>query len=156
MIDIPVEDLVFVVCALVGGGLLLITVVVDDILGAVFDFDIGGVSLMPLLLSFISMFGVGGLFATQVLDVHGGQAAIVGAGFGLVGLGDRLRAVQRPATRRGRRAVLDERPGRRRRVRRRSASRPAATAASSSRRRARPTNSAPRPRRTSRSAPPPG
>jgi membrane protein implicated in regulation of membrane protease activity len=86
MIDIPVEDLIFVVCTIVGGSLLLITVVVDDILGSVFDFDIGGVSLMPLLLSFVSMFGVGGLFATQVLDVHGGQAALVGAGFGLAGL----------------------------------------------------------------------
>ncbi len=86
MIDIPVEDFVFVVCTLVGGGLLLITVLVDDILGAVFDFDVGGVSLMPLLLSFVSMFGVGGLFATQVLDVHGGQAAAWGGGFGLVGL----------------------------------------------------------------------
>ena len=87
MFEIPVEDFIFVVCALIGGGLLLITVVVDDILGAVFDFDIGGVSLMPLLLSFISMFGVGGLFATQVLDVHGGQAALWGVGFGLVGMG---------------------------------------------------------------------
>jgi membrane protein implicated in regulation of membrane protease activity len=87
MIDIPVEDFIFVVCALIGGGLLLITVLVDDILGAVFDFDIGGVSLMPLLLSFVSMFGVGGLFATQVLDVHGGQAAAIGGAFGLVGLG---------------------------------------------------------------------
>jgi membrane protein implicated in regulation of membrane protease activity len=42
---------------------------------------------MPLLLSFVSMFGVGGLFATQVLDVHGGMAAVWGAGFGLVGMG---------------------------------------------------------------------
>ena len=87
VIDIPVEDLVFVVCALIGGGLLLVTVLVDDILGAILNFDIGGVSLMPLLLSFISMFGVGGLFATQVLDVHGGEAALVGTLFGLVGLG---------------------------------------------------------------------
>jgi len=87
MIDIPVEDFVFVVCTLVGGGLLLITVLVDDILGAIFDFDVGGVSLMPLLLSFVSMFGVGGLFATRVLDVHGGQAAAWGGGFGIVGLG---------------------------------------------------------------------
>jgi membrane protein implicated in regulation of membrane protease activity len=87
MFEIPVEDFIFVVCALVGGGLLLITVLVDDILGAVFDFDVGGVSLMPLLLSFVSMFGVGGLFATQVLDVHGGVAAVWGAGFGLVGMG---------------------------------------------------------------------
>lgn len=87
MIDIPVEDLIFVVSLLVGGGLLLITVLVDDILGAFFNLDVGGVSLMPLLLSFVSMFGVGGLFATRVLDVHGGQAAAWGGGFGIVGLG---------------------------------------------------------------------
>ena len=87
MITIPIEDWVFILCTLVGGGLLLITVLVDDIVGAVFDFDVGGVSLMPLLLSFVSMFGVGGLFATQVLDVHGGQAAAIGGAFGLVGLG---------------------------------------------------------------------
>jgi membrane protein implicated in regulation of membrane protease activity len=87
MFQVPIEDFIFVVCALIGGGLLLITVLLDDILGAVFDFDVGGVSLMPLLLSFISMFGVGGLFATQVLGVHGGQAALVGAIFGLAGMG---------------------------------------------------------------------
>ena len=87
MFEIPVEDFIFVVCALIGGGLLLVTVLVDDILGAIFDFDVGGVSLMPLLLSFISMFGVGGLFATQVLDVHGGTAALWGAAFGFVGMG---------------------------------------------------------------------
>jgi membrane protein implicated in regulation of membrane protease activity len=87
MIEIPVENFVFAVCALVGGGLLLVTVLVDDILGAVIDFDIGGVSLMPLLLSFVSMFGVGGLFAAEVLDIHGGQAGLVGGGFGLLGLG---------------------------------------------------------------------
>jgi membrane protein implicated in regulation of membrane protease activity len=86
MIDIPVENFVFIVCTLVGGGLLLLTVLLDDILGAVFDFDVAGTSLMPLLLSFISMFGVGGLFATQILDVHGGQAALVGTIFGLIGM----------------------------------------------------------------------
>jgi membrane protein implicated in regulation of membrane protease activity len=58
MFTIPVEDFIFVVCALIGGGLLLITVLVDDVLGAVFD-----------------------------LDVHGGQAALWGAAFGLVGMG---------------------------------------------------------------------
>lgn len=94
MFQVPVEDLVFVVCTLIGGGLLLITVLVDDILGGILDalhvgFDIGGVSLMPLMLGFVSMFGVGGLFATQVMDVHGGQAAVVGTiaggfGFGIV------------------------------------------------------------------------
>lgn len=85
MVEISIENLVFATCAIVGGALLLITVLVDDILGAVFDFDLGGVSLMPLALAFVSMFGVGGLFATQTLDVHGGAAAAIGAGFGAVG-----------------------------------------------------------------------
>ncbi|HEX4898128.1 MAG TPA: hypothetical protein VFV53_07165, partial [Candidatus Limnocylindrales bacterium] len=82
-ITIPIEDLVFVLATLVGAGLLLVTVLIDDILGGILDsfnvgFDIGGVSLMPPLLAFIAMFGVGGLFATQVFDIHGGQAALVG------------------------------------------------------------------------------
>jgi membrane protein implicated in regulation of membrane protease activity len=89
-ITVPIEDLVFVLAALVGGGLLLITVLLDDVLGGILDalnvdFSLGGVSLMPPLLAFIAMFGVGGIFATQVLDLHGGPAAAVGVGFGLVG-----------------------------------------------------------------------
>jgi membrane protein implicated in regulation of membrane protease activity len=89
---VPIEDLIFVVCTLIGGGLLLITVLVDDILGGVLDalhigFDIGGVSLMPLLLGFVSMFGVGGLFATQVLSLHAGPAAVVGTIGGVIGFG---------------------------------------------------------------------
>ncbi len=92
MFTIPVEDFVFVLCALVGGGLLLVTVLLDDILGGLLDTlhisaDIGGVSLVPLALGFVSMFGVGGLFATQMLDVHGGRAAVVGTAFGAVGFG---------------------------------------------------------------------
>ena len=90
MFEIPVEDFVFVVCTLVGGGLLLITVLLDDLIGGLFDsfeVDIGGASLMPLLLSFVAMFGVGGLFATQVLDVHGAGAAGVGFLSGLIGAG---------------------------------------------------------------------
>ena len=89
---VPIEDLIFVVCTLIGGGLLLVTVLVDDILGGVLDalhlgFDIGGVSLMPLLLGFVSMFGVGGLFGTQVLDLHAGPAAVVGTIGGVIGFG---------------------------------------------------------------------
>ena len=89
-ITIPIEDLVFVLAALVGGGLLLITVLLDDVLGGLLDalhidFSFGGVSLMPPLLAFLAMFGVGGIFATQVLDLHGGPAALVGVGFGVVG-----------------------------------------------------------------------
>ena len=89
-ITVPIEDLIFVLAALVGGGLLLITVLLDDILGGILeslniDFSIGGVSLMPPLLAFVAMFGVGGIFATQVLDLHGAPAAMVGVGFGVVG-----------------------------------------------------------------------
>ena len=156
MFEIPVEDLVFVVCTLVGGGLLLITVLVDDILGGVLDalnigFDIGGVSLMPLALAFVSMFGVGGLFATQVLDVHGGPAAdrrarsFGAAGFGVAYL---LFSVMRRSE--GADAVLDGRPWSDARRSSPSASRPATTAASSSRPRARRTSSARPRRRTSR------
>lgn len=92
MITIPLDDFIFVLSALVGGGLLLVTVLVDDILGGILEslninFEIGGVTLMPPLLSFIAMFGVGGIFAVQVLDLHGGQAALVGVGFGGVGFG---------------------------------------------------------------------
>ena len=88
---VPIEDLIFVVCTLIGGGLLLVTVLVDDVLGGVLDalhvgFDIGGVSLMPLLLGFVSMFGVGGLFATQVLGVHAGPAAVIGTIGGIIGV----------------------------------------------------------------------
>jgi membrane protein implicated in regulation of membrane protease activity len=88
MITIPVEDWVFAVSALVGGVLLLITVVFDDIVGGLLDgfgFDVGGTTITPILLGFIGMFGAGGLFATQVLDVHGGQAAIVGVVAGIGG-----------------------------------------------------------------------
>jgi membrane protein implicated in regulation of membrane protease activity len=91
-ITIPIEDLVFVLAALVGGGLLLVTVLLDDVLGGMLDalnidFSIGGISLMPPLLAFIAMFGVGGIFATQVLNLHGGPAALVGVVFGVVGFG---------------------------------------------------------------------
>ncbi|HKG56820.1 MAG TPA: hypothetical protein VKA85_06200, partial [Candidatus Limnocylindrales bacterium] len=90
MINVPVEDLVFIVCALVGLVLLLVTVVFDDILGGLLDvlhvgFDVGGTSLTPLLLGFVSMFGVGGLFATQLLGAHGGAAALGGVVAGVIG-----------------------------------------------------------------------
>jgi membrane protein implicated in regulation of membrane protease activity len=88
MIEIPIEDWVFGVAALVGGILLLVTVVFDDLLGGLLDglgFDIGGTTITPILLGFVGMFGAGGLFATQLLDVHGGQAALVGVAAGVGG-----------------------------------------------------------------------
>lgn len=88
MLDTTAADTIFLVCALVGGGLLLITVLLDDILGGLLeflDFDVGGSSLVPILLAFVAMFGIGGLFGTQVLDLSSGQAAIVGVIAGLGG-----------------------------------------------------------------------
>lgn len=63
MFEIPVDEWVFIVCALVGGGLLLITVLLDDILGAVIDFDIGGDVLMRRM----APVGVGGATRVPVL-----------------------------------------------------------------------------------------
>ena len=51
------------------------------------DLDLGGVSLMPVLLGFISMFGVGGLFGTEVFDLDAGRASLVGAATGMLGAG---------------------------------------------------------------------
>lgn len=90
MFDLPIADTIFLLCTLVAGFLLLITVLVDDILGGIFDFldlDIGGSSLMPLLLAFVAMFGIGGLFGTQVLGLSGSQASIIGIVSGFVGAG---------------------------------------------------------------------
>ncbi len=92
MITIDLANAIFIFCVGVGGVLLLITVLLDDILGGVLDFlhlgfDLGGVTLMPLLLGFISMFGVGGLFGTQLFGLQPGPASLVGLVFGAIGAG---------------------------------------------------------------------
>ena len=83
-------DLVFGVCLLVGGGLLLLTLVVDDIFGGLLGalnigFDVAGVSPTPLLLGFVAMFGAGGLFGLHSLGLSTGLATLVGTGAGLIG-----------------------------------------------------------------------
>lgn len=92
MITIDLANTIFVACIAIGGVLLLVTILLDDILGGVLDFlnlgfDLGGVTLMPLLLGFVSMFGVGGLFGTQVFGLSPGPASLVGLVFGVVGAG---------------------------------------------------------------------
>lgn len=92
MFTIDVANTIFVVCLAVGGILLLIAVLLGDLLSGVldgigFDVDIGGVSLMPLLLAFVAMFGVGGLIGTEALGLGSGPASVVGAGFGALGAG---------------------------------------------------------------------
>ena len=92
MITIDLAEAIFVVCLAVGGILLLVTVLLDDILGGLLDFlhlgfDLGGVTLMPLLLGFVSMFGVGGLFGTRLFNLETGPASLVGLVFGAIGAG---------------------------------------------------------------------
>ena len=83
-------DLVFGVCLLLGGSLLLLTLIVDDIFGGLLGaihlgFDVAGVSPTPLLLGFISMFGVGGLVGLHSLGQGPGVATLSGGVAGLLG-----------------------------------------------------------------------
>ena len=92
MFTIDLANTIFVICLAVGGILLLLTVLLDDILGGLLDFmhvdfDLGGVTLMPLLLAFVAMFGVGGLIGTEALGMDAGPASLVGAGSGMAGAG---------------------------------------------------------------------
>jgi len=92
LFTIDLANTIFILCVAVGGVLLLLTVLLDDVLGGFLDFlhvdfDLGGVTLMPLLLGFVSMFGVGGLFGTEVFNLDAGPASLVGIAFGLVGAG---------------------------------------------------------------------
>ena len=92
MITIDLGNAIFIFCLLVGGGLLLITVLLDDVIGGALDalhigFDIGGVTLMPPLLGFVSMFGIGGLIGTQIFQLDTGRASLVGGIAGALGFG---------------------------------------------------------------------
>ena len=92
MITVDLANTIFILCLAIGGILLLLTILLEDLLGGMFDliglgFDLGGVTLMPLLLAFVSMFGVGGLLGTQLFGLSAGMASLVGLVFGLVGAG---------------------------------------------------------------------
>ena len=83
-------DLVFGISLLAGGGLLLLTLVLDDIfsgiLGAIhLGFDVAGVSPTPMLLGFVAMFGVGGLFGLHGLGAGVGVATLAGIIAGILG-----------------------------------------------------------------------
>jgi membrane-bound ClpP family serine protease len=85
-------DLVFGASLLIGGGLLLLTLIFDDLFGGFlnaihFGFDLGGVSPTPVLLGFVAMFGIGGLFGLHSLGFGPGGATLIGAVAGVVGGG---------------------------------------------------------------------
>lgn len=85
-------DLVFGACLLVGGGLLLLTLIFDDLFGGLLGaihigFDLGGVSPTPLLLGFIAMFGIGGLLGVHSFGAGVGGATLIAVVAGLLGAG---------------------------------------------------------------------
>ena len=90
MIAVDLGNLVFIVAMVAGLVLLLVTVLLDDVVGGVLDglnvdIDMGGVSIAPVALGFVAMFGIGGLFGTTVLDLSSAAASIVGAAAGVGG-----------------------------------------------------------------------
>jgi membrane protein implicated in regulation of membrane protease activity len=90
VIQIDVSDSIFLFCLLIGGGLLLVSIVLGEILGGVtdaigIDHDMGGSGIVPPILAFVALFGAGGLFARQVLNMNGTGAAIVGIAAGAIG-----------------------------------------------------------------------
>lgn len=83
-------DLVFGACLLIGGGLLLLTLIFDDLFGGLLNvihlgFDLGGVSPTPVLLGFVAMFGIGGLIGLHSFSAGVGGATLVGLVAGLLG-----------------------------------------------------------------------
>src|SRR5439155_13291476 len=92
LIEFDLADGIFIFCLLVGGGLLLLTVVLDDVIGGMFDalhigIHVGGVALMPPLLGFVAMFGIGGLIGTQIFKLETGAASVVRGVAGAIGFG---------------------------------------------------------------------
>ena len=87
-----IADYVFGICLVVGGGLLLLTLIVDDIFGGLLGaihlgFDVSGVSPTPMLLGFVAMFGVGGLLGLHSLSGGVGLATLTGVVAGAIGSG---------------------------------------------------------------------
>ena len=92
MFELDLANGIFLFCVVVGGGLLLLTVVLDDVIGGALDalhigVHVGGVALMPPLLGFVSMFGIGGLIGTQIFHMDTGAASLLGGIAGAIGFG---------------------------------------------------------------------
>jgi membrane protein implicated in regulation of membrane protease activity len=90
VVHIDLGNLVFAVAMVVALVLLLVTVVLDDVVGGILDglhmgIDVGGVSIAPVALGFMAMFGIGGLFGTTVIGLDSAPASVIGAGAGVLG-----------------------------------------------------------------------
>src|ERR1700682_3329954 len=94
-------DLVFGVCLLLGGALLLLTLIVDDLFGGLLGalhlgFDVAGVSPTPLLLGFVAMVGAGGLFGLHSINAGVGGSTLIATVAGLLRAGGALGAYRGP------------------------------------------------------------
>lgn len=89
MINLEIADVVFLACLLVGGGLLLVSIVFGELLdvagGLGIDVDFADIGVVPMALAFVALFGAGGLFGSLSLGLPGNNAAYVGIGVGLAG-----------------------------------------------------------------------
>ncbi len=89
MISLDVGNLVFLACLLVGGGLLLVSIVFGELLdvagGLGLDLDFADIGVVPMVLAFVALFGAGGLFGSLSLALPGNNAAYVGIGVGIAG-----------------------------------------------------------------------
>ncbi len=77
---------------MLGGGILLLTLIFDDLFGGLLNaihlgFDLGGVSPTPLLLGFIAMFGIGGLLGLHAFGASISVATLIAIAIGLLGAG---------------------------------------------------------------------
>jgi membrane protein implicated in regulation of membrane protease activity len=90
LLSISPADLVFGLCLLVGGALLLLTLIFDDLFGGIFGalhlgFDVTGASPTPILLGFVAMFGLGGLFGLHSLVLSVTWSTIIALASGSLG-----------------------------------------------------------------------
>jgi membrane protein implicated in regulation of membrane protease activity len=109
MISLTVEDIVFAAFGLVGLFLAVATVVFGIELGEALDrlgigVETARAPVAALLIGFISLFGLGGLVAVRILDLHGGFAVLAAMVSGVVGataaraLSEYLRASENPGS----------------------------------------------------------
>jgi hypothetical protein len=86
-LDFPIEDLMFILAAAGGAGVLAARLLVDDDGQRRVHQPFGRPSAAITLSAFAAFFGIGGLMAGHVLDVHGAQAVVAATGAGVVGIG---------------------------------------------------------------------
>ena len=87
MLDITLEEVGFIVAAVGGGAALLLTGFANSLTRRPATEAGGRAPIAPAFSAFLALFGVGGLVASRLLDVHGVQAILAAGGAGVVAIG---------------------------------------------------------------------